>query len=253
MMKADLAIALIIIGIIISVTTLVIGFFMHRRGMRTRDLKLRVKAYVLWVVGVLLTGVLFFPALAYLYTEHLWFESVGYDNIFWQILKTRWGLLFKFFLVAVGFMGLNLFLGDRLCPISREFARWTRQRTNHFYYTMFIVIIFMAFLLAVPMMFLWDDFLRDDHRISSNIIEPVFEKELGFFLFSFAIHAQILKENTTQDSSGFSKSLIPSIYQLDIEAEGTGAINAYISGVQTGDIFGIHIENSNSADGDHYG
>ncbi len=188
MTKADLAIAQILIGITISATTLVIGFFMYRRGMRTRDVKLRVKAYVLWVVGGLLTGVLFFPALAYLYTEHLWFESVGYDNIFWEILKTRWGLLFKFFLVAVGFMGLNLFLGDRLCPVSREFARWTRERTNHFYYTMFIVIIFMAFLLAVPMMFLWDDFLRDDHQISSNIIEPVFEKELGFFLFSFPIH-----------------------------------------------------------------
>jgi len=61
MTKADLAIAQIIIGIIISATTLVIGFFMYRRGMRTRDVKLRVKAYVLWVVGGLLTGVLFFP------------------------------------------------------------------------------------------------------------------------------------------------------------------------------------------------
>jgi uncharacterized membrane protein (UPF0182 family) len=188
-MKADFAIAQIITGIIIIATTLIIGLFMYRRGMRTRDVKLRVKAYVLWGVGGLLTGMLFFPALAYLYTEHLWFESVGYDNIFWQILKTRWGLLFKFFLVAVGFMGLNLFLGDRLCPVSREFARWTRQRTNHFYYTMFIVIIFMAFLLAVPMMFLWDDFIRYDNYESPENAEPVFfGKELGFFLFSFPVY-----------------------------------------------------------------
>ncbi|MCZ6777125.1 MAG: UPF0182 family protein [Ignavibacteria bacterium] len=189
MTKADLAIAQIIIGIIISATTLVIGFFMYQRGMRTRDVKLRVKAYVLWAVGGLLTGVLFFPALAYLYTEHLWFESVGYDNIFLKNLKTRWALHFKFLLLEVGFMGLNLFLGDRLCPVSREVARWTRQRTNHFYYTMFIVIIFMAFLLAVPMMFLWDDFIRYDNYESPENAEPMFfGKELGFFLFSFPVY-----------------------------------------------------------------
>ena len=117
MTKADLAIAQIIIGIIISATTLVIGFFMYRRGMRTRDVKLRVKAYVLWVVGGLLTGVLFFPALAYLYTEHLWFESVGYDNIFWEILKTRWGLLFKFFLVAIDFVRYHVNLRDGLVQV----------------------------------------------------------------------------------------------------------------------------------------
>ena len=77
----------------------------------------------------------------------------------------------------------------------------------------------------------------------------------GLFLFSFAIHVQILKENTTQDSSGFSKSLIPSIYQLDIEAEGTGAINAYnsLAGAGSGDHHGSYNYLYGSGDGTQYG
>jgi hypothetical protein len=54
-MKADLAIAQIFIGLLIAIAALIIGIFMCRRGVRTRDLKLRVKAYPIWIGGGCLT------------------------------------------------------------------------------------------------------------------------------------------------------------------------------------------------------
>jgi len=136
--KADLAIIQIAIGLIIAVLALIAGILMYRHGKKTREPRLKVQAYGVWLGGGLIMSILFWPALVYLYTEHLWFEDVGYANVFWKILKMRWELFAKFGLVAIGFMGANLFVGDRLCPVSREFARWTRERTVRFYRSLLI-------------------------------------------------------------------------------------------------------------------
>ena len=198
-MKADLAIAQIIIGIVIAIGSLIVGFFMRRRGKRMRNLKLRMQAHILWLVGGLLSLVLCFPAIAYLYTEHLWFKSVRYEDVFWNLLKTRWSVLFKFFVVAFGFMALNLFIGNRVCKVSGGVSRWTRELTVQFYYTLLISIALLALLLAIPMMFLWDDFLRYENGALTGITVPdfgrelawnffPFPKDLGFYLFSFPVY-----------------------------------------------------------------
>ena len=198
-MRADFAIAQIIIGTLIAVGALIAGFFMRRRGKRMRNFKLRMQAYILWVVGGLLAVVLCFPAIAYLYTEHLWFKSVRYEDVFWNLLKTRWSVLFKFAAVAFGFMALNVFIGSRVCKVSGGVSRWTRELTGQFYYTLLISILLLSLLLAVPMMFLWDDFLRYENGASTGIAVPDFERELawnffpfpkdlGFYLFSFPVY-----------------------------------------------------------------
>lgn len=191
-MKANLAIAQILIGFVIGVITLIAGIFIYRRARRTQNLGLRMKAYGVWIVSLLLMVVLLLPALAYLYTEHLWFESVGYANIFWGVLKSRWGLFAKFAAVAIGFMGLNLFVGARLCPVASDGTRWSREQTTQFYRTMLISIVLVASLLAVPMMFLWDDFIRYENRGLTDVITFVshsaLQKELGFYLFTFPIY-----------------------------------------------------------------
>ncbi|MBI1922628.1 UPF0182 family protein [Candidatus Poribacteria bacterium] len=186
--KTDLAIIQIAIGLIIAALALVAGILMYRHGKKTREPRLKVQAYGVWLGGGLIMSILFWPALVYLYTEHLWFEDVGYANVFWKLLKTRWGLFAKFGLVATGFMGANLFVGDRLCPVSREFARWTRERTVRFYRSLLISIVLVAGLLSVPMMFLWDDFLRYENHVLTGITEPVFQKDLSFYLFSLPVY-----------------------------------------------------------------
>ena len=191
-MNADLAIAQILVGLVIGVSTLTAGVFVCRRAKRTQNPGLLIKAYGTWLAGLLLMVVLLWPALAYLYIEHLWFESVNYANIFWGVLQTRWGLFAKFALVAMGFLGLNLFIGDKLCPIASDGTRWPREQTRRFYWTMLISIVLAACFLAIPMMFLWDDFIRYENRGLTDVITFVshnaLQKELGFYLFNFPIY-----------------------------------------------------------------
>ena len=90
-MTANLAIAqLLLSGLLIGVT-LIWGIFRYRQSSRRRrDRYNKLQAYLLWTLSALIASSCFFP-LTYLYTEHLWFESVGYADIFWDLQRVRWG------------------------------------------------------------------------------------------------------------------------------------------------------------------
>ncbi|MDE0088220.1 MAG: UPF0182 family protein [Candidatus Poribacteria bacterium] len=228
-MTPDLAIAWLIFNVILVTITLVWGIFRFRRGIWYRKLSLKVQAYLLWGIGgiALISSMIPF---SYLYIEHLWFfENVGYTNVFWKIIKIRWGLFFGFFFVALAFMNLNAVIAKRLCPEPREFSRWTHQRTVSFHRTFFIGTILLAILFAIPMMPLHDDFIlytgqpAEPELVPANKIltgwghiknmdQPIepelvpanlkenqsptpetlfFGKDTNFYLFSFPMHKAV--------------------------------------------------------------
>ena len=90
MTKADLAIVQILFAAILTVISITIAVLMLQHAKRIRSLKVRLQAHLLWCGVFSVSAYLFLPAVAYLYTEHLWFEHVGYANIFWGLLKGRW-------------------------------------------------------------------------------------------------------------------------------------------------------------------
>lgn len=160
MTKSDLAIVQILFAITLAVVCIMVVVLMLQHARRIRSLRLRVQAHLLWSSMCLISVYLFLLAVAHLYTEHLWFEHVGYAHVFWGLLKGRWGLLTKFTAVALVFIGINSFVGHRICPVSVEFARWTSDRTRQFYVLHAFLIFSVSIVLAVPMMFFWDDFVR---------------------------------------------------------------------------------------------
>ena len=179
MTKADFAIVQILSAAILTVISIAIAVLMLQQAKRVRSFKLRLQAHLLWSGMCFFSAYLFLPAIAYLYTEHLWFQHVGYSNIFWGLLKGRWGLFLKFVTIASVFIGMNFFIGHRICPISTEFARWTRDRTRKFYYLMAFLILFVSVVLAAPMMFFWDDFVRYEKGPRwTGVPETAFQKLL---------------------------------------------------------------------------
>ena len=179
MTKADFAIVQILSAAILTVISIAIAVLMLLQAKRVRSFKLRLQAHLLWSGMCSISAYLFLPAIAYLYTEHLWFQDVGYSNIFWGLLKGRWGLFLKFVAIASVFIGMNFFIGHRICPISTEFARWTRDRTKKFYCLIAFLILFVSVVLAAPMMFFWDDFVRYEKGPRwTGVPETAFQKLL---------------------------------------------------------------------------
>lgn len=157
-MTPDLAIAWLLFSVVLIGITLVFGILQYRRGLWYRKLSLKIQGYLLWGIGGIALLSCIYP-FSFLYTEHLWFDSVNYSEIFWKIRKMRWGLFFGFFFFALAFMNLNNMIAKRLCPEAREFSRWTHDRTVSFHRTLFCSTVLISILFAIPMMSLHDEYI----------------------------------------------------------------------------------------------
>ena len=189
-MTADLAIAQLLLSILLVGVTLIWGILRYRRsGYWRRGVHNKWQAYLLWTLSVLIAMSCFFP-LAHLYTEHLWFEHVGYAAVFWGLQKVRWGIFGVCFIVAAGFMNANTAIANMLCPESREFRRWTHTQTFSFHRMVICITLIAALLLAGPMLLLDDIMLRYLNQSDVVAVESSlhFGMDRNFYLFSFPLH-----------------------------------------------------------------
>ena len=189
-MTADLAIAQLLLSTLLIGVTLIWGIFRYRRsGYWRRGVHSKLQAYLLWTLSALITLSCFFP-LAHLYTEHLWFENIGYADVFWGLQKVRWGIFGVCFIVAAGFMNANAAIAHILCPESREFRRWTHTQTFSFHRMVICITLIAALLLAVPMLLLDDIVLRYLNKPDAVAAEASlhFGMDRNFYLFSFPLH-----------------------------------------------------------------
>jgi len=168
------AIAQILIAFIIGLSSIGTGIWMFREGKKTRNRKLQIRSYFILIIGIAINIGLFIPGFIRLYTENLWFGELGYDSVFWKILKVKWLTLFaRFALIALIFLGINYFFIDRICPISSEFKRWTRRKTGFARKICIIIIIILAVMLSAPMMLFWENFIKYENRV------PVGKNQIG--------------------------------------------------------------------------
>ena len=192
-MTVNLAIAqLLLSGLLVGVT-LIWGIFRYRRrSQRRRDRYNKLQAYLLWALSALIAASCFFP-LAHLYTEHLWFESVVYTDVFWGLQKVRWFGFALFFMIAAGFMNANTAIANILCPESSEFRRWTHTQTFSFHRVVVCLTLFASLLLAAPMLLLENAFLlylNQPDAVAADVANESlhFGKDRNFYLFSFPLH-----------------------------------------------------------------
>ena len=200
-MTADLAIIQLLLSTLLIGVTLIWGIFRYRRsGYWRRGVHNKLQAYLLWTLSALIALSCFIP-LAHLYTEHLWFENVGYADVFWGLQKVRWGIFGVCFIVAAGFMNANTAIANMLCPESREFRRWTYIQTFSFHRMVIWITLIAALLLATPMLLLDDVVLRylnqPDAAVArlGNLASEEgaagslhFGMDRNFYLFSFPLH-----------------------------------------------------------------
>ena len=201
-MTADFAIIQLLLSTLLIGVTLIWGIFRYRRsGYWRRGVHNKLQAYLLWTLSALIALSCFIP-LAHLYTEHLWFENVGYANVFWGLQKVRWGIFGVCFIVAAGFMNANTAIAHILCPESREFRRWTYIQTFSFHRMVIWITLIAALLLAAPMLLLDDVVLRylnqPDAAVArlGNLASEEgaaagslhFGMDRNFYLFSFPLH-----------------------------------------------------------------
>jgi len=148
------------------------------------------------IIGIILLVVIIVGAIASIYIDLIWFKSVQYVAVFWKILLTK-GVVMLFFAAAFFILSfINLSYARRFAPefqveISQdEFERPEIQlfkslqniQVNKKFVLWFslIIALFMGFSESSS----WEKILIYLNRTSFGITDPIFNKDIGFYMFS---------------------------------------------------------------------
>lgn len=146
---------------------------------------------LLMTVAVVAAVLLLFSLFAGIWTDKLWFASLGYSSVFSKLIWTRI-LLFAVFggLMALA-IGANMFLAFRLRPMFRPSSP---EQANLERYREVLSPIRRWLVIAISLVFgifagasaagQWRTFLLWQNREPFGKTDPNFHKDLGFYIFS---------------------------------------------------------------------
>jgi len=121
------------------------------------------------------------------YTEWLWFNSLGYGSVFATILKTKVLVFFSAAIIfGILFLG-NLVLATRLAPKTEaHFWPWAivRQIQPILRLNVILGTALLSLIFGLVAQGNWEVVLRFFNGQSFGIADPVFQREIGFYVFS---------------------------------------------------------------------
>ncbi|MBC9785965.1 UPF0182 family protein [Heliobacterium chlorum] len=144
--------------------------------------------FVLFVVLPILTSIL------KLYVDWLWFSSEGYSGVFTTRFLTSWGLSLAVGTAAFLFFYVNLRLTREVVSKALQFARNMESHPRLFSLSdwlkpeylnkIFLLISFLAALVVTQLTSgEWQSLLLALQSESFGIADPLFQRDVGFYLF----------------------------------------------------------------------
>src|SRR5918996_4499094 len=150
---------------------------------------LRRRLALILLLAVFSALFFFFPAFSSLLTDWWWFREIGYDIVFTRELTTRVLLFLAAGGLTAGVLYLNLRTAQRGLvpdPVVLQFGPGTRRVDISAALRRLSLPVSLAFGLlagfaATPA---WDLVLRVIHRTPFGIADPVFARDIGFYVFT---------------------------------------------------------------------
>ncbi len=134
-----------------------------------------------------------------LYTESLWFDSIGFASRFWSVFWLGW-ILFAVFGVATflilrgGFYWLERFFGlDKLAPLRAIINKQPVEIYPSRYVKKIGWILALVFSVsyAFGMSGDWQTWTLYLHQPATSAADPIFGNPVGFYLFSLPVYQSI--------------------------------------------------------------
>ncbi len=142
----------------------------------------------MFVVIILLASL---RTLAVIWTDQMWFSQGGFGQVYNTLLATKVGLAVVFALIFAALMWVNLMLTDRFGArdlsfdpedeVVRRFQNAVRPYAGRIYALIAVVAGFIAGLNASGQ---WNTWLLFVHRQSFGVTDPLYHKDVGFYIFT---------------------------------------------------------------------
>ena len=150
-------------------------------GLRDRQVKLITRIGLAIIALILLIVILNW--VKGIYTDWLWYNSLGYLDVFTKILVMRVWLFFGGFLVIGGLLVGNLYIayrfsrGESVLPVPPDVLRLARLGIIA---GVVLTVFIMSLVFGIVAQGRWETFLVFFNRVSFDIADPQFDKDMSF-------------------------------------------------------------------------
>lgn len=118
------------------------------------------------------------------YTEWLWFDAVGYRNVWLRQLGASVATFVIFFVVAALVLLLNWRLARRLSQRPTGVQFLTLPGIS---WLLAAIALFLAFILGQAAASRWETFLRYFFQVPYGLSDPIFGHDISFYLFTLPV------------------------------------------------------------------
>ncbi|MCP4668669.1 MAG: UPF0182 family protein, partial [Deltaproteobacteria bacterium] len=145
-------------------------------------------------IGLGLFALFLVWSLVSIYPDWLWFENLGFSSVFWTMLLTKFGLGLVVWLVLIVIISVCLYAAKRLSPAAgtgMTFGEGIGLSGKTLTYFILALILLGSFIIASKASLKWDVVLRFLYQHSFGGSDPVFHKDIAFYLFSLPFYVFI--------------------------------------------------------------
>ncbi len=150
------------------------------------------------VLLVLLVLVLSASWLSTFYTDYLWYGEVGYTSVFWKRIATQVWLFFAFAVLFFALFYGNIYLARRLTPryqrppaalspVEESVLRFRESAGRWLDRGLLAGSVLISLLVGWGSAGQWENVLKFFTHASFGKADPVFGKDLGFYVFEFPL------------------------------------------------------------------
>jgi uncharacterized membrane protein (UPF0182 family) len=158
----------------------------------------------LWIIGLAFLVLGAIPSLTGFITDWLWFKEIGFQKVYATELLTKGSLFFGGALIAYFFIRLNARIATG--GVSKTPVLWRVSPelppvdiAGSLSKAVLPIALVLAFIFGMNASGSWMDILQITHRSNFGSVDPVFGREIGYYVFVLPALASIL---------GFARALV---------------------------------------------
>ena len=164
---------------------------------------MKLKKGPLVVIGLAVVALALLSVFVHYYGDWLWFENLGFAQVFTTILWAK-ALTFAAFALLFGlFATVNLIIARRRGSYARTLRLVSPQRPvtplelifqgPHAPQVWALALLFLSGLMALGASASWMTFLQYLHHSQFGVADPIFSKDVGFYVFTLPFYSFLQK------------------------------------------------------------
>ncbi len=161
------------------------------RSQKTKSSQPQPPTRWLVIIGSIILLFIVISILRSIYTEWLWFNSLGFSSVYTTILTTKIWLFFGGSFIFLLILLPNLFLARRLSPPSTVidlFGQGLMVARQILDVGILAVAVFLSIMFGLVSSGAWEMVLRFSNPTSFGVIEPLLGRDVAFYIFNLPFY-----------------------------------------------------------------